>query len=982
MKRIAAVVVALVVILLALWWWRDRARSSTSSGTSVDVAGSRARRAPGPATPDDPRALARAAIRGTVRTAGGGPIAGAQVCSRFAIDGLVDDEWRTPPCATTDAAGAYVLDDLLPVRHAPAASAPAHQAQTWQDAVGQMDSFLLAPGEVRTGVDFALPPGGVKVSGTVEDVGGGPIVGALVAIRAGTVIGVAGTTRTDADGRFTLWSAPGLAHLSAHADGYAPSDRDVPAPTARAQILLTPASSLAGTVVTAGDAQPVADAIVAVALEDNQPAASARSDAQGRFRLTRLVPGRYKPGASGDGYRGEAAESVLLGLGQSVDGVVIVVHPASRVRGTVVIDHGRGKVEPCPRGSVTLTDAASRSRASATLAPDGTFAFLALLPARYQVRVRCNERAAQRQYPPVEVAAGADIADLLLRVTPGAVISGTVRTAAGTPLGDAWVSAQATDEGEFFPGAFARSGDDGVYRLAGLRGGPYQLEASVNRQSYTPPPVTVTVAPDGVATADIDFPASGAVAGSVVDPAGQPVAGVQVATDTRTLGGEVTTGDDGTFRIDGVTPGPHRVTASRGWFEPVQRPGAAAGDDRGEPVTVVAGQTATVRLVVEPQDGAITGVVQDARGAPVGDAWVVAVREPAGPGVAAGAGVRQTRWTWGRTDRPVLTGTDGRFTIGGLGPGRHTVRAYRRGGGEAVAEHVATGSTTTLTIPRTGSIAGTVTVARGGAPEAFELAVSDVQTGFERRERFVRTGGTFAMRDLPAGTFIVAVDSAAGRVQATVPLAAGEDRVGVGLVLGAQRVVTGRFVDLVTRAPVPGVRARVTPTAGAGAGIPAVGADGDGTDLSDASGRFTVHNAPGGLAYVVGLNTDHDARWPLVRWIVELSDAAVQDVGDVPMVARRGGAADRPGDFGWSFAQTAPDADPRTRRLTLSAVGTGPAAQAGLVAGDTIVTVDGHDVTGLRLELGWDLLQVPVGTIVTVGLARGGERALTAVAGD
>lgn len=121
----------------------------------------------------------------------------------------------------------------------------------------------------------------------------------------------------------------------------------------------------------------------------------------------------------------------------------------------------------------------------------------------------------------------------------------------------------------------------------------------------------------------------------------------------------------------------------------------------------------------------------------------------------------------------------------------------------------------------------------------------------------------------PAGTFVVAVDSAAGRAQATVPLAVDERRAGVALVLAPKRVVTGRFVDLATGAPLAGVRARVT------------GAD----------GRFTVPDAPDGLVYVVGLKTEPGARWPLVRWLVELPAGAAADVGDVPMVAglARGG---------------------------------------------------------------------------------------------
>lgn len=645
MKRSVAVLVALIVVVVALWWRHDRARSSKPRGAvGAELAGGRERGAAGKPAPDDPRALAQATIRGTVRTVGGGPIAGAQVCAHFATDGLASDEWRTPPCATTDAAGAYALEHLLPVRHGVAASAAGHQAREWQNAQGEPDSFVLAPGEVRT-VDFALPPGGAEVRGTVEDVSGGPIVGALVAISSGDLENVAATARTDAQGRFSLWSAAGPVRLRAQADGYTPGASAVTAPTARAQLSLTPESSLAGTVVTAGDARPVADAIVAVALDDDDGGeASARSDAQGRFRLTRLVPGRYHPRASGDGYRGDAVASVLLGLGQSVDGIEIVVHPASRVRGTVVIDRGGGKVEPCPRGAVMLTDPASHVCGRDSFELDGAFAILALAPGRYEARVRCNGHAAQRQYPPVEVAAGADVTGLVFTVTPGAVITGTARTTAGAPVAAAWVSARATDAGDVFPGAFARSGDDGVYHLTGLRGGTYELEASARGQTDAEVPAAVTVAPGGVATADVVFPASGAVAGVVVDPAGRPQAGLLVSAGGRWLDAAATTGDDGAFRLDGVEPGQHGVTVSRGRYDPVRRPRAAAGDDRGESVVVVAGQTTTVRLVVEPQDGVITGIVRtDAASRWSTRGWSRCASQtgrgpPRGPGCARPAG--------------------------------------------------------------------------------------------------------------------------------------------------------------------------------------------------------------------------------------------------------------------------------------------------------------------------------------------------------
>lgn len=55
---------------------------------------------------------------------------------------------------------------------------------------------------------------------------------------------------------------------------------------------------------------------------------------------------------------------------------------------------------------------------------------------------------------------------------------------------------------------------------------------------------------------------------------------------------------------------------------------------------------------------------------------------------------------------------------------------------------------------------------------------------------------------------------------------------------------------------------------------------------------------------------------------------------------------------------------------------------AGLVVGDAIVTVDGHDVTDLRCYLVRALLRVPPGTAVELGLARGETVRVTAASAE
>ena len=56
----------------------------------------------------------------------------------------------------------------------------------------------------------------------------------------------------------------------------------------------------------------------------------------------------------------------------------------------------------------------------------------------------------------------------------------------------------------------------------------------------------------------------------------------------------------------------------------------------------------------------------------------------------------------------------------------------------------------------------------------------------------------------------------------------------------------------------------------------------------------------------------------------------------------------------------------------------GPAAGSGLRPGDTIVSVDGQDITGPNDYLYWSLARVGAGTRLTLGLARGATVTITA----
>src|SRR5690606_13371233 len=227
--------------------------------------------------------------------------------------------------------------------------------------------------------------------------------------------------------------------------------------------------------------------------------------------------------------------------------------------------------------------------------------------------------------------------------------------------------------------------------------------------------------------------------------------------------------------------GEYRVTASRDGVA-MRAPGTGDDDVQGVKVMVEADMVASVNLVVETGSGAIAGVVREAGGGVVSDAFVEVRRES--ESLAAAAEGSGSRW-FGINHRPHLTDVDGRFVIEALFPGKYTVRAFRRGGGEATAEHVALGAEVALEIAATGRIAGTVALAGGGAPQTFSVTLYGPD-GYRRTDEFFRTGGSWSFGELPPGSYKIAVTAAEGTQEIDLSLGADEEKSGVTVELAAR----------------------------------------------------------------------------------------------------------------------------------------------------------------------------------------------------
>ena len=997
MKRAhIAMGVAAALGLAALLVWSKgcgASREAEQSGAAGRAGAESSGRLQARARSLDVRLLARGSIEGTVRDPAGAPIAAARVCGFAGSAELSDEETREPACATSSPDGRYRLADLLPARYSVHASADSRVPGRYREPRGARrpgdrdGPVRLAAGETRRGIDIVLEPGGVLVSGIVKDIGGGPVAGAWVIAASGdrwSERGASSVVQSEPGGEFRLWAAPGLLQLSAQADGYAEGSTSAIAPGQRVEILLTPGSVLAGRVVERGSGAPVAGAMVSA---DDWPSGgesggsgSALTDEGGRFRITRLLPGRYKPTATAAGRTGQARESALVGLGQTVDDIVIEVHPAAVVTGVVSVSGGGG---PCPAGLVSLSDPKGDEAASGRIEEDGRVTIKAVLPGTYDVEVSCQGFVEGKDYPDLAVTAAGDPPAQTWMVARGGRIRGAVKTASGAPVEGAEVSARSAggDPRAQRSWGWDECEEDGTFAIEGLVAGRYKVSAASEHFPSPKDPVQVDVAESGEATVDIVLEPTSAIAGEVVDERGRPVGGVQVvATGAQRWDWQSTlTRDDGAFTLEGVRPGAQRVIAmrERGWGDALRAPGSSDDDDQGKKLEVKPGATARVHLVVESRDGVIQGRVLDAGGVPVTDAFVDAERESDSAAAQPGGAARSMRWAWART--PVLTDTEGRFAVDRLSPGRYTVRAFRRGGGESTAEGVAVGSRVDLTIRPTGSIAGAVVVAAGvGAPpDRFSITVSDDKRGFSRSESFFRTGGAFTMRDLPAGSFKLAASAAGGDGSITAALSEGESLGGQTIRLEGRATVTGRVVALDSGKPLAGFRMHVSPVKGGG-GFSFRTDDSNTRNISGPDGRFEVENAPAGRVQVAGFPIEwDDAGYGFVRMLATVASGRTTDVGDVVVAPMRQKRGERSGDLGYLLKQTPPDVEPEDVVLEVALVRP-PAARAGLAVGDVITAVDGHDVTGANHYLYWSLSRVAPGTAVALGLARGATVKLTA----
>ncbi len=345
------------------------------------------------------------------------------------------------------------------------------------------------------------------------------------------------------------------------------------------------------------------------------------------------------------------------------------------------------------------------------------------------------------------------------KVASGA-LSGTVTDLGGSPLAGIRVDVyqQIGGLGGVFAG-FASTDASGNYRVSGLGDGQYQLVFSDPSGTYatvyydaqaSSKAANEVYVTGGGETGGIDevMFARSAIAGTVADAAGAPLAKVQVKVYTFdppvALAGSATTDASGAYRVDDLLFGDYRVaflttcgTCNSGYVSEYydDQPDSAHADR----VALTAGTTTTLDASLAGAGSIFGTVTDDATGQPIVETNAIAYRFDPASGT----------WVWARG---AITAPGGVYTIDRLAPGDYKVFFNDTRTFPAKAKYsseyfhdepdvdsadvvaVVAGADTpgidgTLTYLATGSISGTVTDASGTPLAGIDVQLYGHQTG-------------------------------------------------------------------------------------------------------------------------------------------------------------------------------------------------------------------------------------------------------------
>jgi hypothetical protein len=599
-------------------------------------------------------------ISGHVRDEAGAPVALANIC----VQTLERTTWsatRRPVCTSASETGAYQLaSEATPLLHVTASAAGYEPGA---------HAVPLRSGETHEHVDLVLRAGGARLAGEVVDALGGAVAGANVRVEHDADGMNAGMVDADDTGQFAL-SVPAKTRLRviATAEGYAPAQVVWNAPATAVRLVLSPASSLSGSVVLAQSGEPVSGVTVRAhqkgQLTEHEDLLGV-SDHGGNFTISGVYAGRYELSVRTGRFRSHPARAVDVGLAKHLRHLLVEVEPAVSVRGDAVVAKTG---QPCSSGSVVLFDAVPPSssppirlpREGAYLRSDGSFELTGVLPGRYHAQADCSEHLAVDKALELTVVHD-DVDGLRFRFEAGKRVRIEAKNHAGDPIAGAWVVVKRVPRDRATrPGWSGLTNSEGWLQIGGLDAGSYEASAvrlpSTPRQSFelrdADNETTVVLTSGGDAYIFVQVYGDPGAFDNRLEVHALPQQDPGRRSFRAPINGEPV--GDGRFELGPLSAGDYEVFVS----DP-DNPSVQVGGPEGMMISVASGEKVALETRLRSRSGVIRGRVVDAAGAPVRDAWVSARFAGRRP-VPLLPDVRHIQ---GETR--ILTDAEGRFEIGG-----------------------------------------------------------------------------------------------------------------------------------------------------------------------------------------------------------------------------------------------------------------------------------------------------------------------------
>jgi len=461
--------------------------------------------------------------------------------------------------------------------------------------------------------------GGGGIAGLVLDINTRPIAGALIFASGPSGMKQAST---NAEGEYSLeglstgnWTVQLIPDQSGLMVGQAGKVQQQQALVEENKITelnftLTPGYNLSGTVTSAGN--PVSGVNVSYQNADpmipGSEGGNTRTDTEGRYQFTEVIPGNYNLSViRGDLNSGAALSPLHVALIAIADDTVHDVElPLGTVSG-IVLDEGTGA--PISGAVLFATRFADRvtieeiirggrwGDVSTTTDDEGRFELREVQDGSFTLIARHDSYAYMAQS--VTLAPGGQVEGLEFRLQPGLSLSGTALLLENNaPPVQLFISL--TDpSGIAVHNNLVTLETNGKFTISGLRPGIYSLDA-FPRNAAPLYRITCNVSAASGAPLDLRFPRGGSLALTLVNESGAPVK--QARVDVVHSGGFILslppsidammgyvssmfTDDQGRLDRSHITPGEHELRITATGYEEYHAP-VAIPDGGTVPVTV------------------------------------------------------------------------------------------------------------------------------------------------------------------------------------------------------------------------------------------------------------------------------------------------------------------------------------------------------------------------------------------------------------